>query len=89
MYKINVTNARIVSLNEFRRKNNNTNEPVLINKKIPTSRVKHYGYKIRPVEEKSYIIPMSFFDFCIENFKQEFSRKRYGFMNDQYESVID
>jgi ubiquinol oxidase len=89
MYKINVTNARIVSLNEFRRKNNNTNEPVLINKKIPTSRVKHYGYKIRPVEEKSDIIPMSFFDFCIENFKQEFSRKRYGFRNDPYESVID
>ena len=88
MYKINMINTKpkLTSSNGSKIK---MHKPVPINPRIATSRVKHYGYKIRPVEQNSDIIPMSFLDFCIENLKQEFSRKRYGFLNDPYENVID
>lgn len=45
---------------------------------------KDYGYPPSPVEKNDDIIPMSFFEFLVENVQKEITQKRYGFDNDPY-----
>ena len=45
---------------------------------------KDYGYPPSPVEKHDDIIPMSFFEFFVENINKEVKQKRYGFDNDPY-----
>jgi ubiquinol oxidase len=50
----------------------------------PEKTKKNYGYPSSPVEKNDDIIPMSFFEFFLDNINKELKQKRYGFTNDPY-----
>ena len=57
---------------------------------IITRPIRDYGFETPTLSNnKTDMIPMSFFEFCIANVKKEFNTKRYGFTIDPYEDVVD